>query len=185
MCQSESEAHRGPAGKQIFSIPKADANYETAVDPDPLQYLLTGAEVVVPLQVERELREMAGYDDIHAAAATNVLAASEHYTLADPLDRADTPEKVPDRGLDEGATAGIVLANALEADAIVTDEFRNLARIHALLDGVQLVPTPRLVRDYARAGHLRPEQARVLIETIAPHRSWESNRYVQAVKESL
>ncbi|MFB6202354.1 MAG: hypothetical protein ABEI98_10140 [Halorhabdus sp.] len=168
-----------------LAIPKADATYETAVDPDPLQYLLTGAEVSVPRQVERELHEMAGYDDIHAAAATNVLATSEHYTRVDPLDRNDTPDELPDHGLDEGETAGIVLANALDADVFLTDEFRNLARFHALLESVQLVPTPRLLRDYARTGHLRPEQARRLIDTIAPRRSWETNRYVQVVRATL
>jgi predicted nucleic acid-binding protein len=168
-----------------LAIPKADADYETAVDPAPLQYLLTGPEVLVPLQVERELHEMAGYDDIHAAAATNVLAASDHYTRLDPLDRNDTPDELPDHGLDEGETAGIVLANALDVDVFLTDEFRNLARIHALLETVQVVPTPRLLRDYARAGHLRPEQARILIDTIAPHRSWATNNYVQAVRETL
>ncbi|CCQ33710.1 hypothetical protein HLRTI_001203 [Halorhabdus tiamatea SARL4B] len=168
-----------------LAIPKADANYETAVDPDPLQYILTGAEVIVPLQVERELHEMAGYDDIHAAAATNVLAASDHYTRLDPLDRTGTPDELPDHGLDEGEIAGIVLANAVGADGLLTDEFQSLARVHALLEDVPLVTTPRLLRDYARNGHLRPEQARTLIETIAPHRSWGSNAYVQAVRATL
>ncbi|WEL16357.1 PIN domain containing protein [Halorhabdus sp. SVX81] len=168
-----------------LAIPKADANYETAVDPDPLQYLLTGPEVLVPLQVERELHEMAGYDDIHAAAATNVLAASDHYTRVDPLDRAETPENLPDHGLDEGETAGIVLANAIDADGLLTDEFRSLARVHALLEDATLITTPRLLRDYARNGHLRTDQARTLIETIAPHRSWGSNAYVQTVKATL
>nr|WP_248299414.1 hypothetical protein [Halorhabdus amylolytica] len=115
-----------------LAIPTADANYETTVDPDPLQYFLTGAEVLVPLQVERELHEMAGYDDIRAAATTNVLSASEHYTRIDPLNRTDTPAELPDHGLDGGETAGIVLANALDVDAFLTDEFRNLARVHAL-----------------------------------------------------
>ncbi|MFB6200800.1 MAG: hypothetical protein ABEI98_02200, partial [Halorhabdus sp.] len=133
-----------------LAIPKADADYETAVDPDPLQYLLTGPEVLVPLQVERELHEMAGYDDIHAAAATNVLAASEHYTHIDPLDRNDTRAELPDHGLDEGETAGIVLAHAVDVDALLTDEFWGLARVHALLGDVPLITTPRLLRDYAR-----------------------------------
>jgi len=59
-----------------------------------------------------------------------------------------------------------------------------LARIHALTENATLVPSPRLLRDYARVGHMREEHARRLVETIAPHRSWGSN-YVQAVLATL
>jgi predicted nucleic acid-binding protein len=168
-----------------LAIPKADTTYDTAVDPDPLQYLLTGCDVTVPTQVEAELREMAGYDDVHAAAATNVRAASKHYAVVDPLDHEDAPEALPTYGLDEGETAAIVLANGLGVDGLLTDEFNQLARIHALVEGARLVPTPRLLRDYARNGHLTDAQARRLVETIAPHRSWGENSYVQAVLETL
>jgi len=168
-----------------LAIPKSDTGYDTASEPDPLQYLLTGCEVTVPVQVKAELRKMAGYDDVHAAAATNVLAASEHYRVTDPLDRDDTPESLPAYGLDRGETAAIVLANALGVDAVLTDEFNQLSRIHALTENATLVPTPRLLRDYARVGHMREEQARRLVETIAPHRSWGANSYVQAVLATL
>ncbi|MFW6435426.1 MAG: hypothetical protein ACOCY1_03500 [Halovenus sp.] len=168
-----------------LAIPKADATYDTAVDPDPLQYLLTGCDVTVPTQVEIELREMAGYEDIHAAAATNVRAASAHYSVVDPLDCEDAPDTLPTYGLDEGETAAIVLANAIDVDALLTDEFNQLARIHALIENSMLVPTPRLIRDYARVGYLSDVEVQQLIETIGGHRSWEQNNYVQAIKETL
>ncbi|QSG14695.1 hypothetical protein [Halapricum desulfuricans] len=168
-----------------LAIPRSVSSYDTASEPDPLQYLLTGSDVFVPTQVETELQEMAGYDDVHAAAATNVRAADEHYRVVDPLDREDADDALPAYGLDEGETAAIVLANALGVDALLTDEFTNLARVHALIEGATLVPTPRLLRDYARVGHMREEQARRLVETIAPHRSWGANSYVQAVLATL
>jgi hypothetical protein len=49
---------------------------------------------------------------------------------------------------------------------------------HAVLRGPRIVPTPRLVVDYARNGHLSPEEARTLITTISPRRSWENSPYV-------
>ncbi|AWB26691.1 hypothetical protein [Halococcoides cellulosivorans] len=167
-----------------LAIPRADAS-DTASNPDPLQYLLTSTRVSVPTQVENELREMAGYDDVHAAAATNVLAASEHFRVVDPLAEDGGPDELPTYGLDTGETAAIVLANTNAVDALLTDEFTHLARIHALVEGATLVPTPRLIRDYARNGHLTVDQARDLLDVIGPSRSWDANSYVQAVGATL
>jgi hypothetical protein len=66
---------------------------------------------------------MAGYDDSHVAAATNALALRAHDTRIDPLDRNDTQAELPDHGLDEDETAGIELANVLDADALLPTSF--------------------------------------------------------------
>jgi hypothetical protein len=170
-----------------LAVPRADAGYDTATAPDPLQYLLTSCEVFVPPEVVGELRDIAQYTDIHAAAATNVLAARGHYVIEDPYERADTPDTRPAFGLDDGETDGIVLANALDADGFLTDEFggTNFALIHAVLEGSRIVPTPRLIRDYARNGHITPEEARTLLVTISPHRSWQNSPYVAQLRKSL
>jgi hypothetical protein len=163
-----------------LAVPRADAAYDTDAAPDPLQYLLTSCDVSVPPEVVAELRDMAQYQDIHGAAASNVLAAHGHYTVDDPYERADTPESRPTFGLDDGETDGIVLANALDVDGFLTDEFggTNFALIHAVLRGPRIVPTPRLLCDYARNDHMTHEEARTLIVTISPHRSWENSPYV-------
>ncbi|ADE02144.1 hypothetical protein [Haloferax volcanii] len=162
-----------------LAVPRADAAYDTDTAPDPLQYLLTSCDVAVPPEVVAELRDMAQYQDIHGAAAANVLAARTHYTVDDPYERGDTPESRPTFGLDDGETDGIVLANALDVDGFLTDEFggTNFALIHAVLQGPRIVPTPRLLCDYARNDHMTHEEARTLIETISPHRSWENSPY--------
>ncbi|MFC4360231.1 hypothetical protein ACFO0N_19970 [Halobium salinum] len=163
-----------------LAVPRADAAYDTDTAPDPLQYLLTSCDVAVPPEVVAELRDMAQYQDIHGAAASNVLAAHAHYTVDDPYERADTPESRPTFGLDDSETDGIVLANALDVDGFLTDEFggTNFALIHAVLQDPRIVPTPRLLCDYARNDHMTHEEARTLIETISPHRSWENSPYV-------
>ncbi|MDS0301078.1 hypothetical protein NDI76_20285 [Halogeometricum sp. S1BR25-6] len=163
-----------------LAVPRADAADDTDTAPDPLQYLLTSCDVSVPPEVVTELRNMAQYQDIHGAAASNVLAARTHYTVDDPYERVDTPESRPTFGLDDGETDGIVLANALGVDGFLTDEFggTNFALIHAVLQGPRIVPTPRLLCDYARNDHMTYEEARTLIETISPHRSWENSPYV-------
>jgi hypothetical protein len=169
-----------------LAVPRAD----TAVDidvPDPFQYLLTSCDVFVPPEIVVELRDITQYRDIHGAAASNVLAARNHYTVEDPYERDDTPDSRPTFGLDDGETDGIVLANALDVDGFLTDEFggTNFPLIHAVLQGPRIVPTPRLIVDYARNSHLSHEAARTVITTISPHRSWENSPYVSQLLHRL
>ena len=170
-----------------LAVPAADATYDTTTNPDSLQLFLTSCTVHVPTQVEAELRTTAQYTDIHAAAAANVLAASAHYHVEDPLHRPDAPSSLPTYGLDEGETAGIILANARDVDGFLTDEFAgtNFALIHAALTGPRIVPAPRLVRDYAHNGHMTATEARQLLSIMGQHRSWESNPYVQQLLKTL
>ena len=169
-----------------LAVPRADAAVDTNT-PDPFQYLLTSCDVFVPPEVVAELRDITQYQDIHAAAANNVLAARSYYTVEDPYEREDTPDSRPTFGLDDGETDGILLANALDVDGFLTDEFggTNFPLIHAVLQGPRIVPTPRLIVDYARNGHLSPEEARTLITTISPHRSWENSPYVTQLLRRL
>ncbi|NKE37700.1 hypothetical protein GWG54_18195 [Natronococcus sp. JC468] len=166
-----------------LAVPRTDADYDTETAPDPLQYLLTSCEVFVPPEVIAELRDITQYQDVHGAAASNVLAARDHYSVEDPYERSDAPDSRPTFGLDNGETDGIVLANALEVDGFLTDEFggTNFPLIHAVLRGPRIVPTPRLVRDYARNGHLTHEEARTIIDAISPHRSWDDSPYVTRI----
>lgn len=68
-------------------------------------------------------RDITQYKDIHAAAASNVLTARNHYTVEDPYNRSDTPDSRPTFGLGDGESDGIVLTNALDGDGFLTDEF--------------------------------------------------------------
>lgn len=167
-----------------LAVPRADAAYDSEIEPDPLQYLLTSCDVFVPAAATAEFQELTQYQDIHAAAATNVFAARDHYTVGDPYDREGTPEARPTFGLDDGETDGIVLANALDVDGFLTDEFggTNFALIHAVLQGPRIVPTPRLICDYARNGHMTTEEARALLATISPHRRWGNSPYVAQLR---
>ena len=169
-----------------LAVPRADAAINTDI-PDPFQYLLTSCEVFVPPEVVTELHDITQYQDIHATAANNVLAARNYYTVEDPYKREDTPDSRPTFGLDDGETDGIVLANVLSADGFLTDEFggTNFPLIHAVLQGPRIVPTPRLICDYARNGHMTHEEAKALITMISPHRSWKNSPYVGQLLQYL
>jgi hypothetical protein len=170
-----------------LAVPSADATYDLSENPDPLEYFLTSCSVSVPEEVIAELEDIAQYTDVHAVAAGNVLSASEFYAVEDPYSLEGVLGERPTFGLDDGETDGIVLANVLSVDAFLTDEFgsNDFALIHAALDGPRLVPSPRLIRDYASAGHMSAEEAKELIQWIGTHRSWEGNPYVERLLASL
>ena len=170
-----------------LAVPRAVATYDTGTAPDPLQFLLTSCGVSVPPEVVTELQELTQYQGIHGAAATNVLAARDYYTVEDPYERDDTPDSRPTFGLDDGETDGIVLANALAVDGFLTDEFggTNFPLVHAVLQEPRIVPTPRLVCDYARNDYMSDDDARRLLATISPHRSWGNSPYVAQLRDRL
>jgi len=150
-------------------------------------YLLSSCSVHVPKTVVSELENTAEYDDIHGAAAHNVLSARNHYVVENPYESDDAPDKKQTLGLDDGETDCVVLANVLGADALLADEFGDdsFALLHAALNASALLTTPSLLRDYVRNGHISGEEARRIIETVAPHRSWGSSPYVGLVLVSL
>jgi len=170
-----------------LAVPRTDATVDTDELPDPLQYVLTSCAVSIPPTVRSELETMASYDDIHGAAASNALAAEGHYRTVDPYGRTETPDERPEFGLDDGETDGIVLANSLGVDGFLTDEFggSNFPLIHAALRGPRIVPTPRLIRDYVRNGHMSTSEARRLLDCIGAHRSWGTNPYVALLRDQL
>ena len=169
-----------------LAVPRADATANDAL-PDPLQYVLTSCTVSIPPTVRSELATMADYDDIHGAAASNVLAAEAHYAVVDPYEREETPASRPAFGLDDGETDGIVLANSLDVDGFLTDEFggTNFALVHATLRGPRIIPTPRLIRDYARGGHMSTADAKQLLECIGAHRSWGASPNVALLRKQI
>jgi len=170
-----------------LAVPRTVMEYDVESKPDPLQYLLTSCAVTVPPEVVAELRDVSQYQDVHGAAASNVLAADDYYEVVDPYHQPDTPDSRPTFGLDDGETDGIVLANALDVDGFLTDEFggTNFALVHAALAGPRIVPTPRLVCDYARNGHMTNADARTLVGVISPHRSWGDSPYVSQLLDRL
>ena len=170
-----------------LAVSRVDTTDSIGSVPDPLQYLLTSCDVFVPPEVVTELREITQYQDIHAAAANNVLSARNHYMVEDPYEYTDGPDSRPTFGLDDGETDGVVLANVLDVDAFLTDEFGggNFPLIHAVLQRARLVPTPRLICEYARNGHLTHEEAELLITTIGTHRSWDNSPYVAQLRQLL
>jgi predicted nucleic acid-binding protein len=103
-----------------LATPVLDGRPQAPSGADPLKTLLTVYDVQTPTSVLGEVTDATGNDDLLAAAADLVLQAAHHLTTHDIDDRVDRPL---DYGLDRGESEGIWLANKLEAELFITDEF--------------------------------------------------------------
>ena len=90
---------------------------------DPLKAVLATYDVHIPSAVLGELGEIAAGDDLLAAAANAVLSAAHWMTDHDVDDGIENPL---DEALDEGEIRCIALANVLDVDMFVTDEFNSI-----------------------------------------------------------
>lgn len=146
--------------------------------PDPLSICLAQYEVVVPVAVIEELREIASYDDAHGRAATIVL---------DQTDRLETRlvDLEAEFPLDDGENAAVTLANERNTELFLCDEFNQLGLIHASLADTRLMTTPTLLSVLVRSEQLSASDAQMLLNGISDARSWDANSYVQRARSLL
>lgn len=143
--------------------------------PDPLSLCLETYEVYVPETVIEELREIAEHDDVHGRAATEVLDHASGLTVVAVSPADGFP-------LDEGEHAAVTLANDIEAELFLCDEFNRLGLIHASLGQARLVTTPTLLALFQRTGLLTGDEAVSLLDRIGQARSWDANSYVERAR---
>lgn len=146
--------------------------------PDPLSVLLEEFTVLVPDIVVAELQEVASYDDAHGQAADRVLDRIVAFSKRSVELDAEFP-------LDDGENAAVSLANDVDADLLLCDEFNRLGLIHASLVDTRLVTTPTLLAVCVRNGWLSAADAQAALEAISAARSWDGNSYVQRARSLL
>lgn len=147
-------------------------------DPSPLDELLASQVVLLPRQVLVELEETAAYDDASGTAATAVLDRRTEFAV----ESVDLDETFP---LDDGENAAVTLANDVEAEQLLCDEFNRLALVHASLVDAHLVTTPALLTAFVRNGVLTPDEAEATLGEMSDARSWSANAYVDRARETL
>ena len=123
-----------------LGVSHADEGYDTDSNPDPLQYLLASCDVFVPPEVVSELRDIAQYQDIHGAAASNVLAAQNHYTVKNPYQRPETPDSRPTFGLDDGI---ILASHSMSTAFLPTSSVRRISHSFTPHSKAPVSPRPR------------------------------------------
>ncbi|MFB6295914.1 MAG: hypothetical protein ABEH66_03615 [Halobacteriales archaeon] len=146
--------------------------------PDPLAICFDAYEVLIPETVFQELREVASYDDEHGQAADTVISR---------IDDVTTQSVTLDPGfpLDDGENAAVTLANDVDAELLLCDEFTRIGLVHASLSETRLATTPTLLAVLVRRGKLTRTEARRALDVIGTARSWEGNSYVERARDLL
>lgn len=143
-----------------------------------LDVVLLEYDLVVPEIVVAELEETAAYEDTQAQAARRVLNRTEEI----PTKRVSLDTNFP---LDDGENAAVELANELDASMLLRDEFNKIGLVHASLDNVHLVTTPKLLVALEAKDHLSASDVTALLDEIGDVRSWDRNSYVKRLRDRL
>lgn len=156
-----------------LATPVVDGRADAPSGEDPLRIVLSTYDVHVPSQVVAECAEASADDDLLAAAADAVLQAGRHLTEHDVGAEVDAPLEY---GLDAGEARAIWLANDLDADLLVTDEFgsTNFALVALELDDpIALATTPHLLCSLAAEGLLDEGYVEDALSYLRDVKHWE------------
>ncbi len=164
-----------------LATPVVDQRDRAPSGEDPLKALLTTYDVYVPSAVVGELTEIAAGDDLLGAAADTTLSAAHWLTDHDGQDRIDD---LLDYGLDKGETHCIALANSIDADMFVTDEFNSIKfqLLSLAIDDRNIIfTTPHLLCVLANHGALDTRYADHALSYFIETKQWDRS-YVNQLR---
>jgi len=168
-----------------LATPVVDSRPQAPTGADPLKALLASYDVHTPASVIGELSAATGSDDLLSAAATLVLHASAQLTTHEVADQIDDPL---DYGLDRGESEGIWLANDLDADLFITDEFNSTNYLFvslALDDRNILFTTPHILCVLATHDVLPSEYVSAALTYYVETKHWDRQYVTQLRKKYL
>lgn len=198
---SEPSVTVGDTGGLLsLALPLVSPTYDHEEGVEPFGLFLTNYDVTVPEDVYGELRGLAtdedgtllGNDDPPTdpteaeltTAAAKVVTGAEGigYDVSNPYQCSANHDEPPSWGLDGGETAAIVQANYLDADGMVSDDFKSKTKIVTRLDGtVEWLSSFDLLVEMKENDLFSPAEGRELAQTIIDARNWENQPYVQRV----
>lgn len=156
-----------------LTTPIVDGRSIAPTGDDPFKAVLTAYDIHVPATVIGEVSAATGSGDLLSAAADAVLRATQHLTVHE-VDNASAQSQI--YGLDEGESHGIWLANEMEADMFVTDEFNTtnyLLIALALKDRNTLFTTPHVLCSLASHGVLDARYVDALLTYYVQIKHWD------------
>jgi len=156
-----------------LALPVVDGRDAAPSGGDPLRAVLTAYDVHVPDTVLGELADARGGDDLLSTAAEAVMRASDYLTTRNVVGEIDGPL---DYGLDPGESRGIWLANEIDAESFITDEFSTsnyLLIAMELEDRNALFTSPHVLCKLAGRGILTPEYVSAVLTYLRERKHWD------------
>jgi hypothetical protein len=164
-----------------LATPVVDGRQQAPSGEDPLRVVLTVYDVHVPAEVLGEITSARGGDDLLATAADAVTKASHHLQTHDVGAEVDGGLEY---GLDPGESRAIWLANDIEVELFVTDEFGAghfpLIAL-ALEDTETLFTTPHVLCKLAEQGILDPAYVDAVLSYLAELKHWD-RQYIDRLR---
>lgn len=133
---------------------------------DVFDPILAEYDVHTTTTVVEELEDTAAHDDIHGQAAGDVLTQIDHLTVHEVADPAMSSTRI-----DAGEASCLALEGEIEADFLLTDDFRALPELQPVADA-QVAISPIVLKALVTRGVLTRSEAVERLETLAASRDW-------------
>ena len=117
-------------------------------------------------KVFQELEEIAEYDDLHAEAAQRVIELSSRFEI-----RNVEKGNFESSRIDEGEYSCVKLANRLETEFILTDDFRALPELKCL-SNCRVAISPVMLKALVKKDKITERKAKEKLDDLAENRNW-------------
>lgn len=144
---------------------------------DAFSLVTTEFDVYTTELVLEELEETAEYDDVHGRAAGEVLAGRSALSI-----HGTTGPSFESSRVDFGEGSCVALVRDLDADFLVTDDFRALPELRNLV-AARVAISPILLRALVKRGVLDEADARKRVDLLAENRDWLGNPIYRRARE--
>ncbi|WP_135824864.1 hypothetical protein [Halorussus ruber] len=181
-----------------LAIPVVAPEYHHGDNVEPFGLFLTNYDVTIPQTIFDELYGLASEADetllgngesppkpdsdrlVAAAAAVVTKAEGNGYEVREPYAGEEGHDDPPDWDLDGGETAAIVQANGIEADAMVSDDFKSkTAILRRLNETTEWLSSFDVLVEMSEGGLVSKREGQAVAEVIVNARNWEEQPYVQ------
>lgn len=131
-----------------------------------LETVLEEYEVHTTETVFNELQSTAEYEDLHAEAAEKAIELSSEFRSH----KVETGDFESSR-IDKGENSCVVLANQLETEFVLTDDFRALPELKVLAD-CEVATSPIMLKALVKRNRISDKKAKQKLDKLAENRNW-------------